>query len=258
MRVFALSDPHLSLGTPGKSMDRFGPQWVDHASRMAAAWDELVRDDDLVLVPGDISWARTDEQVAPDLAWLAQRPGTKLMGKGNHDSWWKSRSKLAAILPEGVLALDGDVVQVGPLAIAGTRLWDTPLVSYHDHIVWQGEPISAELSADQAAAAEKVFRRETARLERSLSALPGAARQRLAMVHYPPVAPGLAANPLTDLFEGSGIAHVVFGHLHSLDPGRAEQIGGEARGVRYHCASCDFIDFAPVLIWDLEELPEGG
>lgn len=258
MRVFALSDPHLSFGTPGKLMDRFGPQWVDHANRMATAWDELVADDDLVLVPGDISWARTDEQVAPDLAWLAARPGTKLIGKGNHDSWWKSRSRLAEILPEGVLALDGDVVQVGPLAVAGTRLWDTPLVSYRDLIVWRGEPISAEMSEDQTAAAEKVFRRETVRLERSLSGLPGAVRQRLAMVHYPPVSPGLAANLLTDLFERSGISHVVFGHLHALDPDRAGQIGGEARGVSYHCTSCDFVDFAPVLICELEDAPEGG
>ena len=35
--VFALSDPHLSLGTPGKEMDRFGAQWVRHADKMAAA-----------------------------------------------------------------------------------------------------------------------------------------------------------------------------------------------------------------------------
>jgi len=252
MRVFALSDPHLSFGTSGKTMDRFGPQWVDHPTRMAEAWDRLVADDDLVLVPGDISWARTAEQVAPDLAWLADRPGTKLMGKGNHDSWWKKKPKLEPLLPPGVLALDGDVVQVGPLAIAGTRLWDTPQVAYHDHIVWQGEPISAELGPDQAAAAEKVFRREMGKLERSLEALPQAAGSRLAMVHYPPVSPGLAANEMTALFERARVSHVVFGHLHALDPARADEIGGEARGVTYHCAACDFIDFSPLLICEIE------
>lgn len=239
-------------------MDRFGPQWVDHPTRMAEAWDRLVGDDDLVLVPGDISWARTEEQVAPDLAWLAERSGTKLIGKGNHDSWWKKKPRMAPMLPEGVLALDGDVVEVGSLAIAGTRLWDTPEVAYHEHIVWHGEPISAELTPEQAAAAEKVFRRELAKLERSLDALPAGTGQRLAMVHYPPVGPGLAANALTALFERARISHVVFGHLHALDQARAAEIGGEARGVTYHCASCDFVDFAPLLICEVASAPEGG
>ena len=62
------------------------------------------------------------------------------------------------------------------------------------------------------------------------------------------VGPGLAANELTERFERAGVRHVVFGHLHSLDPARADEIGGEARGVHYHCASCDFVDFAPIQI----------
>ena len=73
MRVFALSDPHLSFGTPDKLMDRFGPQWVNHPGKMAAAWDERVSDDDLVLVPGDISWARKLQDAARDLAWIGAR-----------------------------------------------------------------------------------------------------------------------------------------------------------------------------------------
>ena len=68
MRVFALSDPHLALGTPGKTMDRFGPQWVDHPTTMARAWDATVGSDDLVLVPGDVSWASDLSAVVPDLA----------------------------------------------------------------------------------------------------------------------------------------------------------------------------------------------
>ena len=250
MRVFALSDPHLALGTPNKAMDRFGPQWVDHATTMARAWDETVRDDDLVLVPGDISWARDLEQVAPDLAWLADRPGTKVLGKGNHEHWWASRAKVRKALPEGMLAVDGDAVRVGPVAVGGTRLWDAPGrgIDYHDHILWQGEPISPELSPEEEAAALKVYERELGRLERALEAIDGDAPLRLAMVHYPPVGPDLGENEMTALFEGAGVPHVIFGHLHALDPARADEIGGEARGVRYHCTSCDFIGFAPALV----------
>ncbi len=259
MRVFALSDPHLALGTPGKAMDMFGPQWVGHADKMATAWDATVGPDDLVLVPGDISWARDFTTVAPDLAWIAARPGTKVLLKGNHEHWWTSRNKVRAQLPAGLFAVEGDAVRVGDVVIGGTRLWDVPGVSYHDLIVWQGEPISAELSEADAAASLKVYTREVGRLDRALEAMrteagksasggSGGAIVRIALTHYPPVGPDLPANELTERFEAAGIDHVVFGHLHSLDEGQRARIGGEARGVRYHLTACDWIDFAPVLI----------
>jgi predicted phosphohydrolase len=257
MRVFALSDPHLSLGTPGKEMDRFGPHWVNHAARMAAAWDARVKAGDVVLVPGDISWARDIAGAAPDLAWLAARPGTKLMVKGNHEHWWpESRARLRTILPPGVHPLIGDAVRVGEISICGTRLWDVPGVSYHDVIAWQGEPISPELTIEEAAAARKVYQRELQRLDRALSELDGSAKLRITMLHYPPLGPagaggasaGLPSNELTARFERANVQHVVFGHLHALKPSARARIGGTLNGVRYHLTACDFIDFAPVLI----------
>jgi predicted phosphohydrolase len=255
MRVFALSDPHLSLGTPGKAMDRFGPQWVGHSQRMAAAWDATVGAEDLVLVPGDISWARDLAGVRPDLQWLAERPGTKLLGKGNHEHWWpESWRKLEAALPPGVRALNG-AVRIGDVAVCGTRLWDVPGVSYHDLIVWQGEPISREQTEADVAASLKVYQRELGRLDRALAALDRSAPLRIAMLHYPPVGPASATtggaptppgNELTERFERAGIGQVVFGHLHALDPAQHARIGGLRAGVRYTLAAVDFIDFSPV------------
>jgi predicted phosphohydrolase len=251
MRVFALSDPHLALTTPNKAMDRFGPGWVDHPTTMAAAWDATVLDDDVVLVPGDISWARNLDGAAADLAWLAARPGRKILCKGNHEYWWTSRNKVRAALPDGMYALEGDAVRIGDLTVGGTRLWDVPGVSYHDLIVWQGTPISAELSEADVAAALKVYERELGRLDRALDALDPGASLRIAITHYPPVGPGLTSNEVTDRFERARVAHVVFGHLHALDPARADEVGGELRGVHYHLTSCDWIEFAPVLICEV-------
>ena len=268
MAVFALSDPHLALGTPGKEMDRFGPQWVGHAATMAAAWDAAVGPADLVLVPGDISWARDLAGARPDLQWLADRPGTKVLVKGNHEHWWpSSMTKLRAALPPACVALSGDAVRlrgvpgVGDVALCGTRLWDVPGVSWHDLVVWQGEPISAELSEADAAAALKVYERERGRLDRALAGLaaldPAGDALRIVLLHYPPVGPAvrgaggafaIAGNELTERFERARARHVIFGHLHALDAARAEEVGGERNGVRYHLTAVDWIGFAPVRI----------
>src|SRR5690606_31543009 len=45
MRLFAISDLHLSLGVD-KPMDIFGENWVGHEAKMRTAWDELVGPDD--------------------------------------------------------------------------------------------------------------------------------------------------------------------------------------------------------------------
>jgi predicted phosphohydrolase len=54
--IWALSDLHLSL-SGAKPMDVFGGHWDRHHERMAEAWDRLVGPDDIVLAPGDLSWA---------------------------------------------------------------------------------------------------------------------------------------------------------------------------------------------------------
>ena len=87
-RIFALADLHLSLDGE-KPMDIFGEEWRDHASRMAEAWDDCVEDEDTVLLPGDISWARNLEEAEPDLRWIGSRPGRK------HGSPIWSRSSVA-------------------------------------------------------------------------------------------------------------------------------------------------------------------
>ncbi len=56
MKIFAIGDLHLSHAVD-KPMDIFGPQWKDHPGRIADSWRRGVGDRDLVLVPGDLSWA---------------------------------------------------------------------------------------------------------------------------------------------------------------------------------------------------------
>ena len=64
MALFAIGDTHLSLAT-GKSMDVFGG-WTDYEKRLESQWKALITDDDFVVIPGDISWAMSLEEVKKD------------------------------------------------------------------------------------------------------------------------------------------------------------------------------------------------
>jgi hypothetical protein len=252
MRVFALSDPHLSFGTPNKAMDRFGPQWVNHAAKIEARWRERVGEGDVVLVPGDVSWAMTLEQARPDLEFLGRLPGTKVLVRGNHDFWWSTISKVRRALPPSLKALQGDAVRIGDVAICGTRLWDLPGVSFHDWIDWRPAPaaaISAERTLEDEEESRRIFERELLRLDRALAALEEAARGgalRIAATHYPPCGADLARSPATERIERHGVRHAVFGHLHALRRDLPAAPFGTRGEVHYTLAACDWIDFAPI------------
>ena len=75
MRIWTIADLHLSFGVKNKSMDYFGPAWADHAQKMADSWRAAIAPEDLVLIPGDISWAMKLEEAVPDLQWIHELPG---------------------------------------------------------------------------------------------------------------------------------------------------------------------------------------
>lgn len=229
MRLFAISDLHLSFGVD-KPMDIFGPQWVGHADRMREAWDEMVGPEDWVLVGGDTSWGLNLEQALPDLQWLGERPGNKILIRGNHCTWWQSRRKVDAVLHPSIRTLQNDAVSMpdGTVVIGG-RLWDPPDAPWADEN------------------AEKIFNRELGRLSLSIAAGKELTGDRtLALVHYPPRYTDGRVTAAVPLLEDAGVSTCVYGHLHGKDHKHGFQ--GEAGGIRYYLTSCDAIDFAPMEI----------
>ena len=88
MTVWAISDLHLSFSN-AKPMHIFGEHWRGHPQHIARTWKERVAETDIVLVPGDLSWANRFAGALPDLRWIADLPGAhKLIVRGNHDHWW--------------------------------------------------------------------------------------------------------------------------------------------------------------------------
>ena len=104
MKIFAIADLHLSFSANiDKPMDKFGSGWENHAERLKENWEKLVSEEDIVLIPGDISWALRLEDAMDDFDWIHSLPGTKLISKGNHDLWWATSRKMDAFKLENGL-----------------------------------------------------------------------------------------------------------------------------------------------------------
>ena len=95
MSLYTIADLHLP-GKEGsnKSMEIFGSRWIGCVDKLIKNWTAVVDDNDTVVIPGDISWAMTLEEATEDFKLLNSLPGTKIIGKGNHDFWWATASKM--------------------------------------------------------------------------------------------------------------------------------------------------------------------
>jgi predicted phosphohydrolase len=237
MKLFAIGDTHLP-STRGKDMERFG--WKGHPEPLRAAWDAKVGPDDAIIVAGDISWATRPNEVEGDLRWLDERPGRKVLLKGNHDYWWgDSLAKLKRTLEpyrSFVGALHNCAVELGPWVIAGTRLWTAP----------EAPPMPGGEMGDESVDLTYV-ERETRRLTASIDDARKKKGVPICAVHFPPRYVNGLDTAFSRVIEAWAPKLCVYGHLHG-EAGIAAGFVGEKNGVRYVLASCDAAGFSPVLL----------
>ena len=230
MKVFAIGDLHLE-GGDDKPMSVFGDQWEGHFDKIRTDWRNKVGPDDLVLIPGDISWAMQLEHALPDLMMIAELPGRKVLLRGNHDYWWSGISRLRAVLPEGMYAIQNDALRFGEITVAGSRGWTLP-----------GPGVSAE--------DEHIYQRELTRLAMSMDRARSLGGDLLVMTHYPPVGDNGADTEVSRMISEAGARFCVYGHLHGAS-GRTA-FNGTLNGTQYICVSCDQLGFM------LREIPVEG
>ncbi len=226
MNIYAIGDLHLSGFMP-KPMDVFGEHWNGHWDKIKENWLHLVNDNDVVLLPGDLSWAMRLDEARTDISQICSMPGTKVLLKGNHDYWWGSLAQVNSLLFNNTLALQNNSFVSGDYVIAGTRGWLYPGNRQYN-----------------AEADEKLYKREAGRLELSLSHARKIAPDKtlIGMIHYPPSDQDGSPTLFTELFEKYGAAHVVYGHLHAASIKGA--LSGTVRGVTYSLVSCDATHFS--------------
>ena len=234
MAIYGISDLHLSFSVQ-KPMDVFGNHWANHAEKMAVQWDEIVQEDDVVLCPGDLSWAMHLRDAEMDLQWIGARPGKKVLGRGNHDFWWSGIKKVRAALPESCLALQNDAIALDDVVIAGSRLWSGPG------------------ALDYGPSDQKIYERELSRLELSLkhAVKIGEGKPIIASVHYPPFRADGKETHFVPLLQAYDVRLCVYGHLHGKRSHKTAVVG-ERDGIAYRLIACDYLNFKPQKLWPLE------
>jgi len=227
--IYAIGDLHLDY-TKNKAMDIFGQNWINHEEKIFKNWLEIVKEDDLVLLPGDISWALKLDEAYKDLKRINELPGHKIISKGNHDYWWQGPKKLKSLGLDKISFIQNNSFIYNnsvnnSVAIFGTRGWLS-----RD---WDGFTEKDE----------KIFNRELNRLKLSLTSLSQDVEIKIAMLHYPPFNTDSSPNEFVDLLAEHKIDICVYGHLHA--EGHRFVVEEEIAGIKFYCVSCDYIDFKP-------------
>jgi hypothetical protein len=230
MAVWAIADLHLSLARPDRR-ERYAARWRDHAQKIEDQWRQAVSRDDLVLLPGDLSMARSHRDLQPDFAWIDRLPGTKVLSQGNHDAWWNDVEAIRPMLRRSMLAVGGDAVATHGVVVCGSLG-------------------AAVLDPDESAARDPVAASDNglAQLDQALehaSRLRKAGEPLYVLWHYPPFDQHRRPGPCVERFEAAGVTACVYGHIH-IQGQWSLAVQGDVRGVRYHCVAADAIGFRPL------------
>lgn len=224
--IYALADLHLDY-TEEKSMEVFGDAWDKYQEKIFTNWKNIIKDEDTVLIPGDISWAMDIKEARIDLEKIDNLPGRKIMMKGNHDYWRSSLNKLNQLGFANIDFLQNNSFEVEDYLICGTRGWisrDSRDFTDHD---------------------EKIYKRELLRLENSIKSLISE-KKLIINLHYPPINTDGSLNDFFNIARDYKAHTVIYGHLHGNGHRLIKE--GKFEGVNLVCVASDYVNFAPVRI----------
>ncbi|MBR0162816.1 MAG: metallophosphoesterase [Oscillospiraceae bacterium] len=227
MALFTIGDLHLSF-SEDKPMDVFGEIWKNHPQKLLEGF-RAVREDDLTVLCGDLSWALSLEGAKEDFAFIDRLPGRKLLLKGNHDFWWSTATKAYRFFEENnfhtMEILHNNAFVYENYALCGTRGWfyEEDQGTEHDR---------------------KLMQREISRLEASLKA--GGDREKIVFLHYPPVFQNYRCEEILQLLQTYKVRRCFYGHIHGR--GCALAYNGWIGCTEFRLVSADHLRFHPLRI----------
>lgn len=243
MSLLVMADLHLS-SDGSKSMEKFGSRWTDYMNKIKRNWSAVVGEHDTVIIPGDISWSLKLEDAAEDLRFLEALPGKKLLGKGNHDFWWSTATKMKAFFQQlGLESLDilyNNAYLLEDCVVCGTRGWFIE----EEHQVTVG-------NTDYT----RIFNRELLRLRLSLEhakklqQADGRELPILAFLHFPPIWGDFICREMLDLLHEYGVKDCYFGHIHGAYHAPRTQT---FEGIDFVLCAADYLNFTPMPVYAQE------
>lgn len=240
MSLYTIADLHLSIGVgKEKAMDVFGSRWQGYVQKLEKNWRAIVEEEDSVIIPGDISWALGIDEALEDLRFIDSLPGTKYIGKGNHDFWWSTQKKMTDFFTANGIStikiLYNCAYEIEDYIICGTRGW------FYDESI-SGIPAGTDF--------EKLVNREAQRLKISLDAAKelseASGKPILCFLHFPPVWNGTACEPFIALLQEYGVKKCYFGHIHGS---YASPACFEYNGITFAIIAADYLNFVPRIIF---------
>lgn len=222
MNIYSISDLHLSFMKP-KPMDMFGYNWQNHSEKIKDSWLSIVREEDFVLLPGDLSWAMNLEEVSEDIKFIENLPGKKILIKGNHDYWWQSLSKILKKNYKECYFIHNNSFNFGDYIFCGTRGWILP----------EDNSLTAEN--------DKIYKRELLYLRMSLE---NAEKNKpiVVLLHYPPFFRDGSPSEFIKIIEDYSVIACVYGHIHGYFEDR-KFLTGIYNNINYHLVSSDYLKF---------------
>ena len=230
MSIYAIGDLHLSFNE-NKPMSIFGENWENHDNRIKNNWKKFIKNDDMVILPGDFSWAMNLKNTNKDFEYINNLPGKKIMLKGNHDYWWTTITKMRKYLIENEFKnidfLYNNSYEYNNYIITGTRGW---------HF---GESVEDK----------KIMKREILRLKLSLDdaiSKYGNNKKIIVAMHYPPITKNQIKTEFLEIMKEYNVEKCIYGHLHGNSI--KDAIEGNIEGIEFKLVSADGIDFEPIKI----------
>lgn len=237
MSLFVISDLHLSLSHPEKSMEIFSG-WKDYIKILQDNWQKTVSPNDTIVVMGDITWAKKIDDGFEDFQFLNNLNGFKILGKGNHDYFWTTQKKVTNFFKSHGLdtlhLLHNNFYKYENYGICGTRGW----------LDIDGETLS---KSGAIVNNNMVLAREVQRLEVSISMAEKYDLVPIVFLHYPPVFANTCNYDILEVLYKHNIKDCYYGHLHGKKY-HDYAINGERDGINFHLISGDFVQFMPVKI----------
>lgn len=240
MSLFVMADLHLSSDR-SKSMEIFGSRWQDYMERIQKNWNRVVSEKDTVIVPGDISWGLKLEDTLEDFRFLDALNGKKLIGKGNHDFWWSTHSKLRSFWEKNKISsvdiLYNNAYRFDDCIVSGTRGWFVE--ESQQHTIGEVEY-------------QKIVNREAIRLRLSLEE---AKKMRgddlslpiLVFLHFPPVWNDFVCREILDVLHEFDVKTCYFGHIHGAYHAPRTQ---HFEGIDFIICAADYLNFTPLPVWN--------